>query len=132
MLPPCLLWGDSIAVGAASRYPACAVVARVGAPASRIARWSLPAFQGPVVVSAGSNDPASPTLRRDVAAIRARIVGPIIWIVPMDRRAASATLSACLPGDRAAWLARIPTRDGVHPRSYDDLKVEIDRSGPCR
>lgn len=132
MIPACLLWGDSIAAGAATRYPVCAVAARVGAPASEIARWRLPDFRGPVVVSAGSNDPASRTLVRDVAAIRARIAGPIIWIVPMDRRAAAATLAACLPGDRAAWLSSIPSRDGVHPRSYDDLRAAIDHSGPCR
>lgn len=131
-IPPCLIWGDSLAAGVATRYPSCAVVAQVGAPTSRISRWPLPRHSGPTVVSTGSNDPESPTLARDLDVIRSRIPGSVIWIVPAIRSAALAVLAACRPGDRAAYAAGVPLRDGVHPRNYGDLARAIDRSTPCR
>ena len=131
-IPACLIWGDSIAAGLATRYPACVSVAKVGAPTSEIARWPLPRYRGVTVVSAGSNDPESPTIGRDMYAIRARIAGPVIWVVPRSMSGAMATLAACRPGDRAAFLSSVPSKDGIHPVSYARLAVAVDRAAPCR
>lgn len=131
-IPPCLIWGDSIAAGVATRYPICAAAVRVGAPTSEIARWSLPPHGGVAVVSAGSNDPASRTLDRDMRIIRARIAGKVIWIVPNAVRASDSMRRACRSGDRAVFLSSLPSRDGVHPRSYATLAEALDKAEPCR
>lgn len=124
--------GDSLAVGLGTRYPSCAVVARVGEPTSRIARWPQPPHAGPTVISTGSNDPDSPSLQADLAAIRSKATGPVIWIAPANRRAALAVLAACRIGDRVAHAASVPLRDGVHPRSYAQLAAAVDHAVPCR
>lgn len=68
----CLFIDDSTAQGAAqafnriARLP-CPVVARIGAGSAEVASWQLP--NGParfVVIGAGSNDPTTPGLRRDL------------------------------------------------------------------
>lgn len=131
-LPPCLVIGDSLAVGLASRYPACAVVAKVGEPTSRISRWPQPEHSGPTVISTGSNDPYSPTLASDLQRIRSKATGQVIWVVPAHRQAALAVLAACRAGDRAVHAASVPLRDGVHPHSYAQLSAAVDRAVPCR
>ena len=118
-LVACLALGDSIALGT-GRAMGCSTVARVGASSTAIVRMAHDLPRARVtVLSAGSNDPASPMLRANLETMRARASGVVVWIVPRDARAASVVLSAARAhGDRHVDLSTLASGDGVHPRSY--------------
>lgn len=131
----CLFLGDSTAVGTArafnrtARAP-CAVIARVGARADEMARWTAPAVPvGTAVVAAGSNGPASPALAADLSRIRGRLrAGRVIWLLPYDRSAAvTVERVAKTFGDYVLDLAELPSRDLLHPRSYEGVAIALQR-----
>ena len=75
------------------------------------------------VVSAGSNDPANPGLRKNLERIRAR-AKRVIWILPIDARARAAVETvAAAHGDPVVSFA--PSGDHVHPRSEAALARSI-------
>jgi len=118
----CAIIGDSIAVGtaAAESLPAsyrlpCFMDAKVGIPSAQIIGRVHDADV--VVVSAGSNDPHNPKLVANLEAIRTKITGRVLWIVPQDRVAAAAVRSvAAKHSDLIVTFTA--GRDGVHPHSY--------------
>lgn len=128
----CLFLGDSIPQGVGAAYNAiagtpCRVVARQGAGSREISRWpTVPADQiGTTVLSVGSNDdPRFPAqLVANAIALRNRIrTRRAIWLLPYDRANAEAVRSVAASfGDDAIDLARQPTRDRLHPRSYSPI-----------
>lgn len=111
---PCLILGDSIAVGIAQHRPDCVAEARVGRAS---AAQRVPGVRaGVVVISLGSNDGGARgatvehlrRLRRGTLAVQ------VIWIAPGNPRAAAAVRQVAAEfGD--AVLDMRPGPDGVHP-----------------
>jgi len=119
----CIIIGDSIAVGLAQQFPACEVRAHVGWPSGRIARLAGGSFSW-AVISAGSNDPANRALKSNLEALRAHISGRVVWIAPVNGRAAFTVRAvAAERGDSAVAFA--PGADHVHPRSYAALAASV-------
>jgi hypothetical protein len=111
---PCLIAGDSIAVDIGRHAPQCVTDARIGIGSAAIVARVTPARL--VVISAGSNDPDNPRLAKNLEAMRARAGDArVVWIVPVDPRAAAAVMAvARAHGDRAVPF--IAARDHVHPK----------------
>lgn len=118
----CAIIGDSIAIGLALVMQAhghfCDVAAQVGVSSKTVIEEVHDADV--VVVSAGSNDPRNPKLFDNLVTIRSKIHGSVIWIQPVNKRAADAVWKvADQYGD--SLLAFPPGKDNVHPKSYEDL-----------
>lgn len=121
---PCTIIGDSLAVGIAEHLRRCRRNARVGLPSDQIARRTRPTPRSIVVISAGSNDAASPDLAGNLRRIRRRSMGSrIVWIAPTDPRAARIVAQVAAEHEDAVVQARsVPLgHDGVHPRDYARL-----------
>lgn len=117
----CAIVGDSIAIGVAPYLPECEVHAKIGVPSLTIVGYVRDAAV--VVISAGSNDPTNPKLYMHLRAIRAKITGRVIWILPQHPRAASMVRQAARPGDGIVTFR--PAGDRVHPRSNTALARSI-------
>jgi hypothetical protein len=107
----------------------CVVNATVGLPSAEIIGRVRHA--NTVVISAGSNDAHSPELEANLRAIRERAVNArvmhVIWIAPMDSRAAAAVLRvARLHGDRVVHF--MPRPDNIHPMSYPTLADRVSKA----
>ena len=111
--------GDSIAVGigAAAHIE---THARVGASSCAILSWS-PETSEPVIVSAGVNDPPGSCIER----IRARLHGPVIWVLPPPINSARAHIMGVASAHGDHVISYAPGRDGLHPRSYSELAAKI-------
>jgi hypothetical protein len=121
-LPTCVLAGDSIAVEAARYLPQCRLNAKIGIPSGAVIARVDPAAEINVV-SAGSNDPAEPSLPANLERIRAR-TKRAIWILPAIPSARAAVMKlAERHGDKVVAFA--PRGDGVHPASAATLAQEI-------
>lgn len=133
----CLFVGDSAAQGAAqalnrSAPIACAIVARVGAGSAEVAGWTMPATPARfAIVGIGTNDPANPSLQRNLWAARRKIhAARVVWLLPYHRGAAAqveAVATSC--GDYVLDLAELPTRDRIHPASYAGIATALRRLG---
>lgn len=132
----CLILGDSIGLGTGRainmRYAAqCDVLAAERANARQIAAWRLPLKRyGTSIFAIGSNDAGTPHLARALRNIRARIsTHRMIWLLPYDRQRAYIVNSvAATYGDETLDLLRFPSRDHVHPSSYDLVAKTLLRS----
>lgn len=122
----CAVVGDSIALGVGTEMHRCVVNATVGLPSAEIIGRVQHA--NIVVISAGSNDARSPELENNLRAIRARAANAkVIWISPMDPRAAAAVSRvARLHGDRVIHFT--PRPDNIHPRSYPTLADRVTKA----
>lgn len=132
----CLIIGDSIAQGAAAALRAalfdrCAIVARQGISSQEVARIIPPEAFNTAAISAGSNDAEAPALAARLDQLRARISARyIVWIMPYHRRAAQIVrATAARYGDNVIDLAELPTRDRLHPVSYQGLGVALANGG---
>lgn len=117
--PHCGVYGDSIALGLMPYYPRCSASATIGLPPARIVSRVHDADV--VLISAGSN-PEGHALR-SLFAIRAKVTGHVVWIVPQNERAALCVKLAAQPGDRLVTFEA--GRDGIHPRSYSELARKV-------
>jgi hypothetical protein len=120
LLLPCLVIGDSIAVGVAAQLQDCQAVARVGASSSAIVRMKASASGGTAIISAGSNDAKNPKLEENLELIRRR-AGAVrtVWIAPRHPKARTVVMHvAARHGDAVVDLAALPSRDGIHPAGY--------------
>ena len=121
-MPSCAIVGDSIAVGAGHYMRSCKVNAKIGI-SSRAVIDRVDPSAAVNVVSAGSNDPDSPSLRANLERIRSR-ARRVIWILPMNARARAAVQNvAAEHGDPVVAFA--PAGDHVHPRSEAALARSI-------
>jgi transposase len=124
----CAIVGDSLAVGIAEHLRRCLRNARVGLPSDAIARRTKATPTSVVVISAGSNDAASPDLADNLRRIRRRSMGRrIVWIAPADAHAARIVARvAAEHGDAVVRARSVPLkRDGVHPRDYARLAAGV-------
>jgi thiamine biosynthesis protein ThiC len=122
----CAAIGDSIAVGI-GQAAHCTINAKVGASSSYIANHTISTSKDVVVISAGSNDPANPNLKKNLEKIRSKVkANTVVWILPYNRKAAAAVISvANRHGDKYIDLVSVKTNDGVHPSSYRNLVKRI-------
>lgn len=125
----CAVVGDSIALGVGTEMHRCAINAVVGLPSADIIGRVQHA--NTVVISAGSNDAHSPELESNLRAIRERAVNArvmrVIWIAPMDPRAAAAVMRvAHIHGDRVVHFK--PRPDNIHPASYPTLADRVTKA----
>ena len=116
---PCLVIGDSIAVGVGQTLPECRTEARVGITSRQFVHELLTAQSADkVVISLGVNDgPAAYTienLRRVRETVRGRVV---YWLMPANHdyaRDAIHTVAAQF-GDRTIDCTAEAGPDGLHP-----------------
>lgn len=122
----CVAVGDSIAVGI-GQAAQCSIYAKVGASSSYIAKHTSPTGATVAVISAGSNDPHNPTLKKNLLDIRAKIsADTVVWILPYDRKAAVVVKSVSRAySDAYIDLGTFKTRDGVHPSSYNAVAERL-------
>jgi hypothetical protein len=120
---PLLCLGDSIATyEGIGQYLECQIHADVGRSSTYYLHNSIPAAEI-YVISLGSNDPIE-GLAAKLVAIRAQIVGKVIWIVPAERQRALAVAEAsAVFQDQLVYFA--VGLDEVHPRSYPSLSATI-------
>ena len=122
---PCLILGDSIAVGIAAalvamHQPACEVQARSGASVRAITSMVPSIGYRVILVSAGSNDATSASLSQDLERLRARLRGArVAWIYPRSPRVAWSVFAvARRNGDQTIGIAGLRSTDGIHPIDY--------------
>ena len=126
MYMDCVAIGDSIAVGI-GQAAGCVLNARVGASSSYVASHVVSYDRDVAVISAGSNDPNNPSLKKNLQKIRAKIISDrVVWILPYDRSAARIVKSVAVThGDGYIDLGIFKTRDGVHPSSYASVAKKL-------
>jgi len=125
----CLFLGDSLALGTAQFINArlarpCEVIATEGATARQILAWRKPASHFSVTILAiGSNDMPDRKLTQRLAHIRASISSRrVIWLLPYSRpRSYVVSSIAATFRDETLDMVRFPSRDGLHPRRYEDV-----------
>ena len=119
----CLILGDSIAVGTMQARPGCFEMAKGG-----INSWqwnkrygNSPALDGmdykSVIISLGSNDHKGVNTRKEIEAIRAKVVAKrVFWIMPAIKPDVQAIVKSVAEahGDTIIPITRLQT-DGVHP-----------------
>jgi lysophospholipase L1-like esterase len=118
---PCLIVGDSIALGIARERPDCAAAGRVGIGAAAwLARFPgvLEAPREVVIISLGANDRRQDD-RSSLERVRAQVTARrVIWIVPANapRSRANVRELAARHGDGLIEVAATPLQpDRVHP-----------------
>ncbi|MGN5376454.1 hypothetical protein [uncultured Sphingomonas sp.] len=133
--PPCIVVGDSIAVGTADALASaglrCAVHARVGASSAETLRgFRDDAPRAHAIIALGSNDLGRPDLLRNLVALRQRVRATrVTWVAPYAPAAAAVSTAVARSfGDDVVQLSRIESRDGIHPVSYRLLIRSLDLS----
>ncbi len=116
---PCLVIGDSIALGVGLTLPECRTEARVGATSSRfIHEFTSTQLADRVVISLGVNDGPSPHTIPNLERLRETVRGrAVYWLLPANHeyaRAAIVTVAARF-GDWVIDCAPTTGPDGVHP-----------------
>jgi hypothetical protein len=118
----CVAIGDSIAVGY-GQASHCAIHAKVGKSAHFISQHFTSGNQGSMcIISAGSNDPYSITLHKDLTTIRNSAIrcNKVIWVIPQNPHAAQIVRQVAYQfGD--AVLTFQAGHDHIHPRQYKDI-----------
>ena len=118
----CAIVGDSIAVDQFAYFPACIHDAKIGVPSANIIGRVHSADV--MVVSAGSNDPDNERLLQNLQAIRAKATGKVIWIVPLNKKAARAVLTVAR--DHSDSIVTFhASNDGTHPKYNGQVAAEI-------
>jgi hypothetical protein len=120
----CAVVGDSIAEMVQHYLPQCEHNTKIGISSTAVIART-PSGKDVVIVSAGSNDPDNPNLRKNLEVIQKR-GGHIIWILPVAAwPRALVTEVAAEHGEPVVGFE--PARDHVHPRRPDKLAAEIDK-----
>ncbi len=125
----CLFLGDSLAVGAARYTNArlaqpCTVIASQGATTKQISAWRKPErVFGVTVIAIGSNDVPGRLLFERVSRLRSTIRSRrVIWLLPYSQpRSYLISSVAARFRDETLDMKRFPTRDGIHPKLYQDV-----------
>ena len=118
----CAVVGDSIAEMVQHYLPQCEHNTKIGISSTAVVSRT-PSGRDVVIVSAGSNDPDNPSLRKNLEAIQAR-GGHVIWILPVASRP-RAVVSEVATANKEPTIGFEPAGDRVHPRHPDALAKEI-------
>jgi len=130
-LIPCLVVGDSIAVGVGQTLPECRTEARVGMTARQFVHQFLsPREADKVVISLGVNDGESAYTIANLRSVRESVRGrTVYWLLPAHHEYARTAIRtvAARYGDRVIDCAPYSGPDGVHPTGvgYRTLGAQI-------
>jgi lysophospholipase L1-like esterase len=118
-LLPCLVIGDSIALGVGHTLPECRTEARVGITSRRFVHELLsPQQADKVVISLGVNDGESASTISSLQRVRESVRGRVVyWLLPPHHdyaRTAIRTVARQF-GDRLIDCAPEAGPDGLHP-----------------
>ena len=116
---PCLIIGDSIAVGVGQALPECRTEARVGITSNQFVHQLLSPQQADrIVISLGVNDGNSAFTIANLERVRESVRGhSVYWLLPAHHehaRAAIRTVAARF-GDWLIDCAPTAGPDGLHP-----------------
>lgn len=116
----CVSIGDSIAIGVAAPL-SCEVRAVTGLTSSRIVQLANGKYHKYCVISAGSNDPTSANLAKNLIMIRNQSVCKFyVWVLPVNSTANSVVAKTAYQfHDMTVTI--IPGQDNINPASYDVL-----------
>ena len=129
---PCLVIGDSIAVGVGQYLPECRTEARVGITSQQFISTLLsPQAAGRVVISLGVNDGLSATTLQNLRTVRETVrAASVFWLLPAHHEYARVAIRriAAEFGDRLIDSAPQAGPDGLHPTGagYRALAKQID------
>lgn len=131
---PCLVLGDSIAVGVGQMLPECRTEARVGITSRQFIQQMLsPQEAERVVISLGVNDGASPATVDNLRQVRASVRGrQVYWLLPAGHPATRTAIRTVASqfGDRLIDAGATVGPDGLHPTGagYRALAATVARS----
>ena len=120
-LIPCVLLGDSIAVGVGHFRPECETIAQVGITSSRFISTMLPTSNVAVdsaVISLGVNDDETVDTLENLRVVRARVTAAtVFWLLPgLKPQVREMILEVAREsGDRVIDTAPEAGRDHLHP-----------------
>jgi lysophospholipase L1-like esterase len=135
VLIPCLVIGDSIAVGVGHYLTECRTEARVGITSQQFVHELLsPQHADTVVISLGVNDGPSPFTIGNLQRVRETVRGrTVYWLLPPNHDYAREAIRAVAArhGDRLIDCAPTAGPDGLHPTGagYRSLGAQIRRTG---
>ena len=116
---PCLILGDSLAVGVGQARPECIVAAEVGINSSRYLQiWRPPMQAKTVVISLGVNDSLDIETEQNLRQLRHGITAETVyWLVPGIHPTARTAVHdiARAFGDKVIDVAPLTGSDHVHP-----------------
>jgi lysophospholipase L1-like esterase len=134
---PCLVIGDSLAVGVGHYLPECLTEAKVGISSQKfITELLTPQEADRVVISLGVNDAPTTHTVANLRRVRAAVSGKLVfWLLPAGHPAARAAIRsvAMTHGDRLIDTAPEAGADGLHPSGagYHALAIAMtDAPGP--
>jgi lysophospholipase L1-like esterase len=135
VLIPCLVIGDSIAVGVGQYLTECRTEARVGITSQQFVHEMLsPQNADTVVISLGVNDGPSPLTTANLQQVRETVRGrAVYWLLPPNHGYARAAIRSVAArfGDRLIDCAPEAGPDGLHPTGagYRTLGAQIRTTG---
>ncbi len=135
---PCLVIGDSIAVGVGQYLPECRTEAREGITSQRFIHELLsPQEADRVVISLGVNDGVSAFTVGNLRRVRQTVQGrAVYWLLPAGHAEARAAIrSVALQfGDRMIDAGTDVGPDGLHPTGsgYRALAASVRGAGSSR
>ena len=116
---PCLVIGDSIAVGVGQQLPECRTEAKVGINSYRLlAEMGADKRADRVVISLGANDDALARTLDNLTAVRKSVHPTVVyWLMPSGSQRARAAVRAVASQyhDRVIDTAPYAGQDGLHP-----------------
>ena len=135
---PCIMLGDSIAVGVGQARPECETVARVGITSARYVATMLPArtSAGLAVISLGVNDGDTADTLDNLRQMRRRVqANQVVWLLPGLKEAVRDMIRTVAEenGDRTLDTRPEVGRDRLHPTrtGYERLAVaSVGAAGP--
>jgi hypothetical protein len=133
LLIPCIMIGDSIAVGVGQARPECETVARVGISSSRYVSTLLPPGRtsaGTAVISLGVNDGDTTDTLDNLREVRSRIdAATVVWLLPGLKEAVRDMIRTVAAENNDRTLDTRPQvgRDHLHPtgRGYETIAAAI-------
>jgi lysophospholipase L1-like esterase len=116
---PCLVLGDSIAVGVGHQLPECRTEAHVGISSTQLLREpDLTTHADKVVISLGANDGNSPQTLSNLIDLRQSVQAKVVyWLMPAITPAARQAVRQVANrfGDRIIDTAPFVGPDRLHP-----------------
>ena len=134
---PCILIGDSIAVGVGQARPECETVAQVGISSERYISTMLPPGRTKAetaIISLGVNDDISLDTLGNLRAVRARVAAQrVIWLLPGLKENVRSMIRtvASENGDRTLDTRPQVGRDHLHPNGAGYEIIAAQTVGPA-
>jgi hypothetical protein len=131
---PCLVLGDSIAVGTAAALPVCHAEAVVGISSSAwVHRFGARTEANLVVISLGANDGAAHRTKDTISALRSTVRAcRVVWLLPAYPALAREAIMvvAANYGDRIVDTAPYAPPGGLHPsgRGYAAVAYQAENT----